>query len=317
MIEYVDAQGAPVATQEIGTGCANVQAGALAVAGSPDACFGSRGFGDGDDSNSRFWLRPDVDDGESLTLTLSGDAAEYEFASYSLDIEARNVGGTDNIVVEAYLDGNEVETETETFDLSLSNREAFANYRIKRTLGTPVDTLVIAAAGNTEFQLEGDTGGTGSIFTLTDATDVIPCGQEGGATSGDASLTVTPGADCVGGEPVFFDFDGETVTLLKDPSDAEFELVVDWVDSGEAAAYPGRITQINYVDETEANFSPMVFCLPGPELPADLNLPVGVVLPPDTGWCIEDREIPTPTGNENGTFTTTETLYGKGDPRMR
>jgi hypothetical protein len=162
----------------------------------------------------------------------------------------------------------------------------------------------------TAFQLEGDTQRIGSKFFLTEVTDVLSC-DDSAAESNGATLSLQAGDGC-SPEPVVFVYEDNEVLLLKEPSANEFTLTVPWMDAEADAAYPGRTTQIDYFDGV--GFQDMVFCdlssgeaqLPGDQIPST---------DPDDGWCIADREIPT--SNGDGTFTTIETLYGKGDPRMR
>lgn len=316
-IEYKDADGNAVGTQAIIAGCpASVEAGALTITASPGSlCFGNLGFGVGP-GGSPFYLNPNVTAGESLTLSLSGPAGDFEITSFSLDIEASNLNsGQPDIEVTAKRDG----TAVETFTIDLTQRVPgvlLPNYRVDQPLVSPADELVLTALGTTRFQLEGDTSNTGSIFTLTDITDVVPC--DGSATSNGAQLTLDGGEGCTA-EPVFFEFENNEVTLLKDPSDASFTLVVPWVDSAEDAAYPGRTTQIDYFDGVDTSgdsdpFDPMVFCDPTttpPTLPGD-QIPGTAA---EDGWCVGDRQIPVDNGN--GTSTTVETLYGFGDPKFK
>lgn len=315
-VDYTDAGGTTVRTGNIGGGCvASLGAGALVATGTNGACFGTAGLGAGPGRNGApSYLNPNTQGVEALTLALAGPASEFEISRMSLDIEAVGTGvGNDIRVTDG--EGNplaEIDLLTRLPGIS------FPNYRIEVDLAVPSNEVVFSAMNGTIFQIEGDTAGIGSKFFLTDVTDVLPC--DGGAvSSNNATLTIQGGEGC-SEEPVFFEFDQTTneVLLLKEPSDNEFTLDVPWVDPSAEAAYPGRSTQIDYFDG--AGFQDMVFCnVSGgtPQLPGDQILPFVPEAPSADwdGWCIADRQIPTDNGD--GTFTTVETLYGKGDPRMR
>jgi hypothetical protein len=303
-------------TRNFGSGCSSaLDAGALIVTGTGGACFGTAGLGAGPGRNGApTYLNPNTLGSEALTLSLAGPASEFEISRMSLDIEAVGVGTGSDIIVSDGAGNRLAEIDLLTRIPGI----LFPNYRVNVELAVPSNTVVFSSANGTIFQLEGDTGTTGSVFFLTDVPDVLPCDGTP-VESNSATLTIKGGDGC-SEEPVFFEFDTESneVLLLKEASDNEFTLNVPWVDLSAEAAYPGRTTQIDYFDG--AGFQNMTFCdVSGdtPQLPADLILPLVPDAPPAEwdGWCIADREIPTDNGD--GTFTTVETLYGKGDPRMR
>lgn len=315
-VDYTDASGTTTRTGSIGGGCFNpLAAGALVATGTNGACFGTAGLGAGPGRNGApSYLNPNTQGTEALTLSLAGPASEFEISSMSLDIEAivptavgkdiRITDGAGNLLAE-------LDLQVRLPGIS------FPNYRVDVDLAVPSNEVVFSSINGTIFQIEGDTAGIGSKFFLTDVTDVVPCNGVP-VESNTASLTIKGGDGCTA-EPVFFEFDQATneVLLLKEPSANEFTLDVPWVDSSAEAAYPGRTTQIDYFDG--ASFQNMVFCNVSsgtPQLPGDLILPIVPEAPAEwDGWCIADRQVPTDNGD--GTFTTVETLYGKGDPRMR
>lgn len=318
-VSYTDADGTVTPTGSFAAGCASpvVDLGALVISGaSGTTCFGTAGFGDGSGRNGApFYLNPNVKGTESLTVGLAGPAAELEITDVSLDIEARSVSGPD-LTVQPRLDGQPV-GDAEAIDLDDVRVQGIAlpNYRVDLALDVPADEIVLTPIGEVAFQLEGDTNSTGSIFTLTDVTDVVPCAGEAIESNG---ATLTAGGEGCTDQPVFFEFVDNEVTLLKDPSDAELTLVVPWVDDSTTAAYPGRTTQIDYLDGVDSDedgdtFDPMVFCdvTDGIALPSD-QIPV---TPDVDGWCVADRDIPLDNGD--GSSTTRETLYGVGDPRFK
>jgi len=311
-VEYTDAFGTTTRTGSFERGCVTtLDTGALVVTGTSEACFGTAGLGDGPNRNGApYYLNPNTQGSEALTLSLSGPASDFEISSVSLDIEAVGTGeGTDISISDE--DGNLL-AEVDLDAVGRLPGISFPNYRVDVDLATPSGEVVFSSENGTIFQLEGDTARTGSKFFLTDVTDVLPC--DGGTAESNAATLTIDGGDGCSDEPVFFEFDtvNNEVLLLKDASDNEFTLEVPWVDPAEEAAYPGRTTQIDYFDGV--GFQDMVFCdlssgepqLPGDRIPST---------DPIDGWCIADRGIPT--DNEDGTFTTTETLYGKGDPRFR
>jgi hypothetical protein len=307
-IVYRDAAESVVGRQSISNGCANpVEPGALLIEGSPEtACFGRLGFGVGSGGWPSF-LRPNVTGLESLSLSLAGPAADLEFSAFSLDVEAINPSGAPVVMVQAYVDGVSVWEEEFTLTTRVPG-VLLPNYRIAVPKGAFVaDTIVLSSGdGTTRFQLEGDTG-SGSTFALTDITDLVTCGEEGGATSAGAELSI--GGEGCEPEAVFFRFDPENneVLVLKDPSDNEYRLTVPWT---EPATYPVTATSVDYFDG--AGSQPMVVCagttaeptLPGDQIPATVE---------EDGWCVAGQGFELLGG---GTMKVTEALYGKGDPRF-
>ena len=285
----------------------------ITAAGEDRACFRNLGFGVNPGRDGLPWwqgfLNPNTKSGEQLTVSITAEDVLFR-GDVSLDIEAISTSSAaPAIELTTSLNG----VTLEVIDVPLVNRVVNwpPNYREAVSLAKAADSITFTAVDDTRFQLEGDTDGKkGSSFELARVTDVVSC--DGGTAEVDgATLTVNGGDGCTD-EPVVFEREGNEISLLKDPSDADFTIVVDWNDPSGTAAYPGRATQIDYFDGV--GFQNMVFCDVSGEAPA---LPGDQILStePIDGWCIADREIPTDNGD--GTFTTTEILYGKGDPRMR
>ncbi len=173
-------------------------AGTAALPGDP-ACFGFLGFGVGP-GGSPLNLRPNTDAvaGEALVLTLARELADFEFASFTLDIEAMNAplpavtGNPPELVVEVRDSANPSVTPLQSIPVQLDVRVpniSLPNFRVPVTaIANPGDQLVLRPQGNIRFQLEGDTNDIGSIFKLTDV-GTIPAGgdvvleDESGATA--------------------------------------------------------------------------------------------------------------------------------------
>jgi hypothetical protein len=310
--------------------CTSTRPGFLAVTGANSgttACFGLRGFGDGPGGTPSLYLNPNTDAAasEALVLTLAGPLADFEFDSFTFDLEAVNVptaaGGAPEVVVEVRDSSKPSDPALGTIplDLSSANRVVSSppNFRVPVTeITTPGDQLVLRPQGNVRFQLEGDTSNTGSIFTLTDVTDVVPCGTTEITPDGaDATLTVTTGEACAGGEAVSFTRDGNTIEVLKEPSDATFTLeITSW--QSETAAYPVPATTIDYFDG--AGEQPMTVCARTggtPSLPADFA-DVDPTTPIKDGWCVASQSFELVTDGDPALMQVTETLYGQGDPRF-
>lgn len=308
-VDYTDESGSTTRAGTFGRGCSlQVDAGALIISGGSETCFGTAGFGDGPGRNGApFYLNPNVKGDESLTVTLSGPAAGLEISGVSLDIEA--VGTDRGPNSDIRITAGDVDIDVDLDAIGRLPGIAFPNYRVDKHLPVPANKIVLTPLGGTTFQLEGDTQG-GSKFFLTDVTDVISC-EGGTATSGDATLTVTPGEDCKVGEAVFFVRDGNTVDVLKDPSDASFVLEVPW--AVEAADYPIPATKIDYFDGNGP--VDMVVCGGTTEAP---KLPDGFVdvitdTPTVDGWCVAASSF---TLVADGQMQVVETLFGQGDPRF-
>ena len=279
------------------------------------ACFGLLGFGDGPGGTPANSLNPNTDGsaGEALELKLAGPLAGFAFESFTLDIEANGVpigaGGAAELNVEVR-DAGGVLLQTIPVDLSQANRipnDVVQNYRVPvTTIAAAGNTLVLRPVGSVRFQLEGDSVGN-SVFTLTAVTDVLTCAPGDQATAGAATLTMV-GGSCTP-QPVYFSFnlDANQYSLLKNPSDAVFNMVVPWDDD---LPYPGRVTQIDYLDG--AGYQNMVWCdgdsaapaLPGDQIPST---------PAVDGWCVAERHMTL----EDGRQLTVETFYGLGDPRYK
>lgn len=309
---YTDAQGGTAVQGVANNTCDALEDGALVLSADGGACFRNLGFGVAPGRDGLPWfqgfLNPNTKAGEVLELSLSLPDTLF-LGEVSLDIEAVRTGEGDDVALTAYL-GDEA-VQTIGFDLVDTVVSWPPNYRVSGEITAAADRIELTALGDTRFQLEGDTNNQqGSTFSLARVTDVIPC-DGGTAEAGGATLTILGGEGCTD-EPVVFERDGNGISLLKGPSDAEFSLTAPWIDPSADAAYPGRTTQIDYFDDR--GFNNMVFCdvsggspgLPGDQIPST---------PEVDGWCIADRDVPTDNGD--GTFTTVETLYGKGDPRMR
>ena len=315
-VEFTDAAGSTSRTGSFGRGCVDaLDVGAIVVTGETgSACFGAAGLGDGPGRNGApFYLNPNTQGmEEELTVSLAEPASDALISSMSLDIEASGTGEGTDLVIRAGEEQIDVDLENCGEGCGPLPGIPYPNYRVEVDLPSPAKEVTFSAEGSTVFQLEGDTNRIGSKFFLKGGNVVLPCNSEAPVESNGATLSLQQGDGCTE-EPVFFQYENNEVVLLKEPSNNEFTLTVPWVDADADAAYPGRTTEINYFDDEEANYNPMVFCdvsgespaLPGDQIPGE----------PVDGWCIADREIPF--RNVDGTFTTVETLYGKGDPRMR
>lgn len=311
-VTYTDAGGTTAVQTVSNNSCDALTAGALVLSADGGACFRNLGFGVERGREGLPWwqgfLNPNTDADEVLELSLTLPDVLF-LGEVSLDIEAVRTGDGDDVKLTAFRGDDAVQTIE--FDLTDPVVSWPPNYRAEGEITAAANRLELTALGDTRFQLEGDTNNReGSRFALARITEVIDC-DGGTAEAGGATLTLMGGDDCTD-EPVVFERDGNEISLLKSPSDAEFMIEAPWTDSSADAAYPGRATQIDYFDER--GFNDMVFCdLSGgtPALPID-QIPS---TPEDDGWCIADRAVPTDNGD--GTFTTVETLYGKGDPRMR
>jgi hypothetical protein len=302
--------------------CDSLTAGPIAISpggSGTTACYGNLGFGvDPGREGLPLWqnfLNPNTESGEVLSIALTPEAGEVVFlGDVSLDIEAVRPVPGDDLQVTTYLKGEEVDS----FGVPLGSPVLSwpPNYRVGFALENAADRVDITAIGSTRFQLEGDTNNRqGSTFTLAQATDVVPCGTtELASEGGDATLTVTTGESCQGGEAVVFTRDGNEIAVLKEPSDATFLLeITDWLP--EAAAYPVPATLIDYspLDGVD-NAEPMVVCggtTADPSLPADFVdvIPGGLV----DGWCVAGQSF---TLVDDGVMQVAETLYGQGDPRF-
>jgi hypothetical protein len=307
-VVYDDGEGGGT-TQSLTQGCAPLSSpGVLSL--NDAACFGTAGLGVG--GGSRWYLNPDVSGEEFLSLSLDA-SSERLFASFSLDIEAIGLQSGPDIRVVPSLGGEALApVEYDLNPLRVSG-VSLPNYRLTDVLSTAADSLRLEAIGTTKFQLEGDT--SPSTFDLVRYTDIVPCGETALSPEGvDATLTVTTGESCDGGEAVVFTRNGNEIDVLKQPSDATFLLeITSWL--AEDAAYPVPATLIDYTPlDGVDNAVPMVVCAgttAEPSLPAGF---VDVIPGGDVdGWCVAGQSFELV---GDGQMKVSETLYGQGDPRF-
>lgn len=321
-MDFEPADGAP-SSQSIQPGCpAAVSTGALAITaadgGSPaDVCFGTRGLGV-NQGGHHYHLIPDVRAEESLSLALAGPAEGARITALSMDIEAQKYGlQSKDLRVVAYDDGAVVGTYDVNLTKGIRVVKHPPNFRVDVELETPAEEVELQPLGKTRFQLEGDTAPT--VVSLSGADGVLDCedGTTGENVYEESGITLTRvDLDADTGEclPLAFtlDRDGEEVAFIKDIADqpfAEFTLTITW--DPEPASYPGRVTQIDYLDGE--GFQDMVFCdgtAADPVLPGD-QIPSTAI---EDGWCVADSD---PDLVGDGLMQVTETLYGLSDPRFR
>jgi hypothetical protein len=300
--------------------CDAVSAGPVSITqqGGTSVCYNNLGFGvDRGLEGLSFlqgFLNPNTDGTETLSIGLSPNAGVVFLGPVSLDIEAVNPQAGTDLTVTTFLK----DVQVATFDVELGTRVVNSppNYRVGFDLANAADRIAITPKLNTRFQLEGDTNNRqGSTFTLARVTDVLPCGTTEVTPDGaDATLTVTTGEACAGGEAVSFTRDGNTIKVLKEPSDATFTLeITSWLP--ENAAYPVPATVIDYTPLDGVDDSaPMVVCAGttgSPSLPQGFPdvIPGGIV----DGWCVAGQSFEL-VGGDPAQMQVTETLYGQGDP---
>lgn len=290
--------------------CDALETGPLSISAlEGQACYGNRGFGvDPGREGGPWFLNPNTSSNEKLVVALN-EAGYVFLGDVSLDIEA--VGSAPEVAVTTKLSGDVVES----FSVPLVNRVVRwpPNYRESVTLTQGADTIEFTAVGDTLFQLEGDSNNRqGSALPLRRATDVVPC--DGGTVNlaNGATLTVNGGPDCVD-EPIVFEVndDGE-VLLLKEPSDAEYDLRLPFRDGDDPLA---RV-EIDYDSDGPSPYQDVNFCddTASPALRMDEN-----PLTPDTGveswdgFCEAGRSYEIVAGE----FLVTVDLFGVNDPRFR
>jgi len=291
--------------------CDALTAGPVAItqSGGTKACYGNLGFGvDPGLEGLSFlqgFLNPNTDSSEMLSIGLTEGAGSVVFLGpVSLDIEAVNPQTGSDLTVTTFFEGQQVAS----FDVELGTKVLSSppNYRVEFDLDQPADRIAITPKGTTRFQLEGDTNNRqGSTFTLAQFTQVVECEEP--VTVDGATLTL--GGDGCTAEPVVFTRDGNSIDVLKNPSDATFLLEVNsWLP--EPAAYPVPVTTIDYFDG--AGVQDMVVCAgttSAPGLPGDQIPSTDAV----DGWCVAGQSFELV---GDGEMQVTETLYGQGDPRF-
>jgi len=306
----------PVVQTVTSNTCDALTAGPVAItqSGGTKACYGNLGFGvDPGLEGLSFlqgFLNPNTDSSEMLSIGLTEGAGSVVFLGpVSLDIEAVNPQTGLDLTVTTFFEGQQVAS----FDVELGTKVLSSppNYRVEFDLDQPADRIAITPKGTTRFQLEGDTNNRqGSTFTLAQFTQVVECEEP--VTVDGATLTL--GGDGCTAEPVVFTRDGNSIDVLKNPSDATFLLEVNsWPP--EPAAYPVPPTTIDYTPlDGIDNSQPMGVCAgttSSPSLPPDFVdvIPGGIV----DGWCVAGQSFELV---GDGKMQVTETLYGQGDPRF-
>ncbi|MGB9374371.1 MAG: hypothetical protein WCA82_09445 [Jiangellales bacterium] len=308
---------APVVQDVSSNSCDALSDGLVEITASGEACYGNLGFGVDPGREGLPWfqnfLNPNIEAGETLTISapdLGSDAPRdyLFFGDVSLDIEALRTGGGPDIQLTTYL--GESLLETQSLDLTERVLNWPPNYRVGATLTRAADRIELTALGNTRFQLEGDTDNKlGSTFDLAQVTDVLDC--EGGSQTlpNGAVLTVNGGDGCTD-EPIVFDVNADgDLLLLKEPSEAEYTLVVPFVPSD--TNDPLARVQIDY-DAIGEDFVDVLDCTGStddPALAADANPATPIV----DGFCEAGR---TTTLNE-GAWTVQVKLFGVNDPKFR
>ena len=314
---------APVVQDVANNSCDALSSGPIAITASGEACYRNLGFGVDRGRQGLPWfqnfLNPNIAAGETLTISapdLGTDSTRdyLFFGAVSLDIEALRTGEGPDILLTTYLG----ETLLETKPLDLTERVVNwpPNYRVDTTLTRAADRIVLTALENTRFQLEGDTDNQlGSTFALAQVTDVLPC--EGGTQSlpNGASLTVNGGEGCTD-EPIVFDVNDEgELLLLKEPSEAEYTLVVPFGTGDEDD--PLARVEVDYDVDGPAGFVLVGDCVGSTEDPAlgeDANTLTTAADPSEwDGFCEAGRT----TVLLDDEWTVTVTLFGVNDPKFR